>query len=505
MKREDKIRVERYLKHIELVESSVKVNPYETLLEQKQAIEQCKKSFKACVERYFPHYATSEVPDFHIDFSNRVKRNKTIKAFLEWGRALAKSTFANTLLPFWLWINDEPVYFVLVGNNADRGKQLLDDIRAEFEANPQIIKDFGLQHNPGSWEEGFFITRSGFIGQSMGMGQSVRGLRFKSKRPTLIVMDDCETKYLVQNPARQEKMAKWVERDLIPTMDGDYRRFLQANNRFAPKMIQTILQERHPDWHVDRVNAYDPVTFEPTWKSKYTADYFRQIEQEIGSLAARSEYNNSPHIEGTIFTEKEIQWGAAPKLNQFKIIFGFWDVAYSGTSTSDYNAIVVQGLKERDFWVMDIFCKQSKMSVALEWMCRYQLALPDTVVVHWVFEAQFWNDSVESAIRDAEKLFNVRLNLIKRNNPKTGKYDRMLRLQPYYQNGRIFYNEKLKHSNDAQVALAQLYGIEPGYKSKDDYPDAHQGGISELEKYVVFSGDGTGNFQSGKYKSKNTW
>ena len=504
MKREDKIKIDRILKRIDLIESSSTINPYETPLEQKNAIDNCKKSFKACVKRFFPHYATAEVPDFHIDFASQAKKKKAIKAFLEWGRAQAKSVFADVLLPFWLWINGEPVYFVIVGNNADRGKQLLEDIRLEFEANPQIIKDFGEQHNPGNWTDGFFVTKGGFIGQSLGMGQSVRGLRVKSKRPTLIVMDDCETKDLVQNPARQEKMAKWVERDLIPTMDGEYRRFIQANNRFAPKMIQTILQERHPDWIVHRVNAYDPVTYEPRWKGKYSPDYFRELEKEIGVLAAHSEYNNSPHIEGTIFTEKEIQFAPLPKLNQFKIIFGFWDVAYAGTSTSDYNAIVVQGLKDKEFWVIDGFVKQCKMHQAVSFMCMYQNSLPETVVVHWVFEAQFWNDAVQSAIDDGQIMHNCRLNIIKRDRPKTAKYDRILQLQPYYQNGRIFYNEKLKHSNDIQVGVAQLYGIEPGYKSKDDYPDAHQGGIAELEKYVVYgSGSGSGQYKSGNYKPSN--
>ncbi|GIZ09993.1 hypothetical protein [Flavobacterium sp. UMI-01] len=506
MKRNDKESVQRYLKQLELIGSSSAINPYETPLERKAAIDKAKKSFKACVERYFPHYATAEVPDFHIDFSSKAKKNKAIKAFLEWGRAQAKSVFADVLLPFWLWINDEPVYLVLVGNNADRGKQLLEDIRAEFEANPQIINDYGVQYNPGNWEDGFFITKGGFIGQALGMGQSVRGLRVKNKRPTIIVMDDCETKDLVQNPSRQEKMANWVERDLIPTMDGEYRRFIQANNRFAARMIQTILQERHPDWVVHRVNAYDPVTYEPTWKSKYTADYFRSIEQEIGALAARSEYNNSPHIEGTIFIQKDIQYAPLPKLNTFKIIFGYWDVAYAGSATSDYNAIAIQGLKDKDFWVIDGFIKQCKMREAVSYMCMYQKALPETVVIHWVFESQFWNDAVQSAIDEGQKQHNCRLNIIKRDRPKTGKYDRISQLQPYYQNGRIYYNEKLKHSNDMQVGLAQLFGIEPGYKSHDDYPDAHQGGIAELEKYVVYgSGNGSGGYTSGKYKQKNCW
>ena len=57
-----------------------------------------------------------------------------------------------------------------------------------------------------------------------------------------------------------------------------------------------------------------------------------------------------------------------------------------------------------------------------------------------------------------------------------------------------------------QVGLAQMYGIEPGYKTHDDYPDAHQGGIAELEKYVVYgSTSGSGQYQSGKYKQNNSW
>lgn len=507
MKRQDKQKIERYKKQLEMISSSVHLNPFETKEEQKAAIERAKKDFAFMVQRYFPHYADAPTPDFHVKFANKVKRDPTFKGFAQWGRALAKSVVNNILLPFWLWMNEEDYYFVLIGSNADRAEQLLEDIRAEFEANPQIINDFGPQFNQGNWEAGFFITKGGFIGQSLGMGQSVRGLRVKSKRPKHCTADDLETKDLNKNPKRQEEIARWIERDLIPTMDGSTRRFIQSNNRFAPRMIQTILQSRHPDWTIDQVNAYDPVTYLPTWKGKYADDYFKNVEKEIGVLAAKSEYNNDPHTEGTIFLDSQIQFAQRPRLNQFKIIFGWWDVAYGGTSTSDYNAVVVQGLKERDFWVLDIFCKQSKMNEAIAYMCLYQKSLPQTVIVHWIFEAQFWNDAVRDAIKKGERAFGVKLNIIQRQLPKTRKYDRILTLQAYYQNGRIFYDERLKASNDAQVALAQLYGIEPGYNTKDDYPDAHQAGISELERYVTDTdGNGTSEILTGDYTaSKNTW
>lgn len=485
MRRSDKQKLEQYQKKLEMVSESVHINPYETITDRRAAIERAKTDYAYFVQRYFPHYATASVPQFHIDFAQKVAKNQTFKGFAQWGRALAKSVVNNVILPLWIWLREGSIYFVVIGNSKDRAEQLLEDIRAELEANPQIIADFGEQYNLGNWEEGKFINKKGnFIGQALGMGQSVRGLRVKSKRPTHIVGDDLETKDINQNPARQEKIVKWIERDLIPTMDGAIRRFIQANNRFAPRMMQTILQDKHPNWVVHQINAYDPVTYKPIW-DKYPDTYFKELEDEIGRLAALAEYNNEPHVEGSIFTDQDINFAPLPKLNSFKIIYGWWDVAYAGTLTSDFNAVVVQGLKDNNFWVIDLFCKQSKMYQAVAWMCQYQLQLPETVVVHWVYEAQFWNDAVESTIRQAEKDYGVRLNIIKKSNPGN-KYDRILKLQPYYQNNRVFYNKKLEHQNDAQVAIAQLKGIEPGYKSKDDYPDGHQGGIAQLEKYCTY-------------------
>ncbi len=501
MKRADKIAIERYKKKLQLARSSGSVNAFETKEEKARRIERAKKDAEFMVEYYFPHYATSKCADFQIEFAKMVKRDKTFKGFAEWGRAQAKSVWNDILIPFWNWINGEPVYLVLIGNSHKRAKQLLEDIMAEFEANPRIIADFGEQQNLGAWEDGFFVTKGGFIGQALGTGQSVRGLRVGSRRPTHIVADDIEIKDTVKNPKRQNEIVKWIEQDLIPTMDGDIRRFIQANNRAYPRMIQTILQERHPKWKVHHVKAYNPVTYFPAWKEKYSVDYFKEIEKDIGRLAALAEYNNEPHIEGSIFTEDMIQWRDLPKLNNFKIIIGFWDVAYAGTSTSDYNAVKVWGLYGTDFINIDNFVKQSKMREAIAWMCQFQIDLPETVVVHWRFEAQFWNDEVERTIQEVEQQFMIKLNIVKVKAPTVKKYDRILRLHPYYQNGRIYYNAKKKAHNDTMVGINQLFGIEPGYNTHDDAPDADEQAISELSKYI-YSNRRTGKAKMGKYKRK---
>jgi phage terminase large subunit-like protein len=503
VKRQDKQALEKYLKRLEFARSAGTVNPFETEDDKKTRIERAKKDVKFMVEYYFPHFATSKCAGFQIQYAKDIKRDKHFTGFCEWGRGLAKSVWNTMLIPFWLWINDEPMYYLVIGSSYNRATQLLDDIKAEFEANPRIIADFGEQHNPGEWEDGKFVTKGGFVGQALGRGQSVRGLRYKDMRPTLINPDDIQTEDLLNNPQRTRRLVDWILRDLMACMDGEYGRFSYSNTRHAdPKrMIQGQLQEMHPDWKISHVKAYDPVTYEPAWSEKYDNEYYKNVEYKVGKLAALAEYCHIAHTEGSIFKLEHIQYGKMPSLNHFKIIFGTWDIAYSGKSTGDFNAIGIHGLHHKSFWVIDGFCKQCKMRDAVAYMCDFQKRLPKTVMVHWRFEAQFWNDEVERIIKETEQAFGVKLNIVKFTVPKVKKYDRILSLHPYYQNGRIWYNEKLKSHNDTQVGISQLLGIEPGYKGHDDYPDQQQQGISLLEPYNQPST--ANNYRFGKMKPKN--
>lgn len=483
MRIKDKKAYESYQAKLALIKSGGAANPFESKEEQLARKEKAKKNVAFFVEYYLGHYASSKSAWFHIKFAQLIKKFPVLFLLLRWARGHAKSVWANVIIPLWLWINDDIHYMVIVGNNYDKAKILLSDLQAEFEANERLKHDFGSQEMRGSWEDGYFRTKNGFIAKALGMGQSPRGLRFQSQRPDYIVCDDLEDKDSIKNPKRQDEVVTWIEQDLIPTMDGPVRRFINANNNAHPRTIQEELHIKHPDWELFQVDAYDPVTYKPAWPEKYDNDYFKQIETDIGILAAHAEYNNKPHIAGKIFKPDQIQWGSMPRLNNFKLIVGHWDIAYAGNKDSDYNAVRVWGLHSTDLWYIDSFVKQTKMKAALEWMVYFQNSMPPTVTVHWRFEAQFWNDEVRRTIQEVEDDHNVNLNIVKVDTPKKKKYDRIITLQPYYQNGRCYYNDKKKSHNDTQTGLQQLYGIEPGYKTHDDAPDADEQCIKYLDRH----------------------
>lgn len=487
MQFQDKQALERYRERLEMIRRGSSINPNETKQQQRERIERAKKDYAFFVSKYFPHYADAECADFHVNLANRVKRNKVIRELVRWGRGLAKSVHCDITIPIWLWINGESMYELVVGNSYDKAEILLSDVQAEFEANPLLIRDFGEQKLNGCWEGGDFQTRDGrFIGKALGMGQSPRGLRVGSRRPNYIVADDLEDKDTSKNPKRQDEVVDWIERDLIPTMDGEVRRYLHPNNDPWPRSIQNQLEAKHPNWHLDLIKAYDPITYKPAWHQKYSDTYYKDVEEDIGKIAALAEYNHEPHVKGKIFTDEQIQWAKAPRIDHYQIIMAHWDPAYSGFS--DYNAVKVWALYGRQFWHIKAFVRRCKMADAIRFMYDYEEEIKfrceKPIIVHWRVESQFWNDPMRQALHEVEKEKGRPLNIVVKDRSTANKYDRILTLQPYFQNSRIYYDEREKGNNDMQMGIAQLKGIEPGYKTHDDGPDADQQAIEELAGYL---------------------
>jgi phage terminase large subunit-like protein len=225
----------------------------------------------------------------------------------------------------------------------------------------------------------------------------------------------------------------------------------------------------------------------------------------MGVVAAHAEYLHEAKIEGSVFSEDQVQWAEMPPLSEFKMIIVHWDIAYTANEKSDYNAVKAWGLHGHNFWLIDCYVKQSKMKKAVAWMCDFKETLPKGVNVLFQYESQFWNGEVQRAIDEVEEELNVSLNLTKSICPKTNKVQRMITMQPYYQNSRTYYNEELKSHSDTQVGIMQLCAVEEGSTENDDSPDADQQAISKLELYCTPGGKkkkGEKSYRTGKMKSK---
>lgn len=499
-------KVDAYLKRLEIARNAVSVDPFESLADQMNRIHRAQQDVVYMVETYLPHYATAKCANFQKEFALLVANDPLFKGFTEWGRGLAKSVWDDIIIPLWLWIRGEEVFLCIMSDSKERAEELLYDVQAELEGNQLLIKDFGEQKNEGDWTIGAFASKDHkFIGRGFGIKKKVRGVRVGRRRPNLWVIDDLETPDTISNPKRMRRQAEIIERDVIPTMTGDKRRLLYANNRFARVMTQTILQERHPKWKIHQIKAYNKVTYKPAWPSMYSPQFYRQQEEDMGIPAAYAEYNHETKLEGKNFSEEMIQWSPLPAWHEFEMIIVHWDIAYTDNETSDYNAIRAWGVKDRKFYLIDCLVKQVKMKIACQWMCDFKKQVPEGTNILFQYESQFWNEEVQRNIDEAEDESLVDLNMMKVDTPHTNKLGRMLRMVPYFQNGRIYYNSDLKPHNDTQVGLMQLCAVEEGSSEHDDSPDADQCAISALEKYTTSSrrhDDGKKSWRAGKMKSR---
>ncbi len=492
--------LERYRQLIKSISEDNTINPFETQAEQIARIDRAKTDYAFFIDTYFKRYASSPSASFHIQTAKKVRANKHIKLLLAWGRGLAKSTHLNILLPLWLWINDDLKVMLLVGQSQEKAHILLSDLQAEFEANQLLAHDFGNQQSIGSWEEGRFITKNDCAFFAIGMGQSPRGLRHRQYRPEYIVADDLDTKEVCRNPKRLREYADWICEDLLGTLDERGSRFIQVNNIFAPQTILTHIRDHKKGFQFIQQNATD-AALNPTWPDKYSKRFYQNQLDAMGPLSFQAEYNNAPYVEGNIFKPEMIYWSSIPRLDHFERIIGYWDVAYSDAKTADFNAIKVWGLKEGKFYLIKAMVQQCRMDVAIKWMFDYSSSLPQSVHINWYFESQFWNDALKMVYQEVASNYEQSISLIQAQRPKGNKFDRILAMLPFYQQGRIYYNQAERANGDMQISIAQLLAIEPGYKSHDDSPDADAAALDLLNKYqrgAAFKP------RTGQYKSFST-
>lgn len=472
----------RYLDKLELIQEHDTVDYSETEEDKEKRFKRAKKDYNYFVREFFPHYAQYDCADFHIQTANAILRDIKFKGVLEWFRGAAKSTHSTIFLPIWLMLFHEQMKFmVLLSSTKDNAAGLLSDLQAELTANPQLRHHFGDLSVHGDWSEGEFRSKNGSFFLALGKKGLRRGIRNGPHRPDYIVLDDIDDDVEAQNPARVEKSYKKIIRAIRASMDIGIARFIVVNNRIASFTIMTQFASNPKYKHI-KVNALKE-DGTPSWAEKYDAAYYEDLREEIGVASFDTEYQNDPTVEGKLWKDEHIQFAKIRRRSSYDRIVGFWDVAYSESKTADFNAIPVVGRYHMQRHIIAAFCQQCKMEDALRWMYEYNLSLPETVIVEWYAESQFWNDAVEIACDLVAKEYEhkcSRLPIIWVDNPKTNKFSRMLQMLPSWQRKEWYCNKDLEHNVMMQTGLNQLKGIEPGYGGKDDFPDALHGADSIL-------------------------
>lgn len=489
----------------EQVQNSTAVNITESHADQELRKAACLSVYNNFVKTYFPVYADSDCADFHIDLAYTIVKKKrpvsdpNLVAVAEWPREHAKSVHVDIIIPMWMIAHGKLNGMILMGKNEDDASNLLGDIQAQLQFNSLFIHDFGDQYNFGDWQTGDFTTKSGIRFLAIGRDQSPRGARKGQRRPNYASVDDVDDDELVNNQKRVKKIVERIMGALFFALDTRGATLVIAGNRIhAQSVLAHIVGDIKPgapirkDIYHSKVFAIDPKTGQPAWHQRYTKELIESKVAKAGIAVGRKEFFHENHVEGSIFKDGLFHWKEPKSFDRYKIIIGYFDPSFENKPTSDFKAVRVWGGYEtaQKGWekhCLKSFVRQCEIVKAFEFMSAYEDGLPGGAGVLWYVEKQFFNRPIQDALY-AHNLTRQRqckktLVVITDARQKEAKYIRMVKMEPAYTNGEVFYNVHELYNPDMITGNNQLKGIEPGYQSPDDSPDADEGAWYYLDQH----------------------
>lgn len=431
-------------------------------------------------------------------------------------RGGAKSTHGNMGYPFALKQSEKAKFFLTVGQNEERAAMLLQDLQVQFEHNKRIIADFGQQKVYGSWADGTFETTDRSTFMSLGIDQPFRGLRANGVRLEYASIDDIEDKKRAQNKALTREYVEKVTADIQGAFSTKSERTIINNNYFVKdgfiemlakkkgfdlkklntKENQVIRNEFASLYLINLTSKYfDQVTvenvneWEPSWPERFPKSAcLRKISQYTHDKETLSgEFYNTPINVGKKIKEGMIKMVKPLPLSDYLIMIENWDLAYSSEACHKAKAMI--GVANGRMTVLDIFCRQTDVSVAMAYhfkQAKKHMKLNSALISYYdasvAQEAVYEPQWLFAALK--HKSFHLPL-------PQKSTIDKYIKIDTTLVttllSGNLDFSEELENNPDWEEAKNQMLNFEKGGKYPVDFPDSLSDTILKAQEYLDYS------------------
>lgn len=170
---------------------------------------------------------------FHLDAFGvlgraTAQRDAPMRVAIAAPRGHAKSTIAGLALPLACLLHPERYdrrFILLVRETHAHAVRELGTLRYELEHNEAIRALYGDLVTE-EWRQDEIVTATGVLVKAVGAGDAVRGLKWRSRRPDLAIVDDLENDEQVLSSEQRRKLRLWFSRALLAV--GDARRGLDV-------------------------------------------------------------------------------------------------------------------------------------------------------------------------------------------------------------------------------------------------------------------------------------
>lgn len=273
----------------------------------------------------------------------------------------------------------------------------LTDIAAELRENDDIRSDFGVR-NFETDSKGEIIVKcdDGYLFRILarGSGQKLRGLKWRGRRPGLIIGDDLEEDEQVESADRREKFRRWVMRAVIPLLRRGGKMRWHGTILHEAAMLSNLMKD--PAWTTRLYKAhagFDDFT-DILWPEQFDEARLREIRQRyIGQNDApgySQEYLNDPLDNSDAYLRRDDFLPMKPEDHEVdKKISAAWDFAVSQAARADNTSCTVGGKDIRNLLhIVDQRKGKWDALQIIDEMFMVQIAWdPET---HWVEDGVIW-------------------------------------------------------------------------------------------------------------------
>lgn len=479
-------------------------------------------SFADFCVKYLRHHFPLPESVLHKDLKARLQEIADSRGALDNWRAPrgnAKSTILSLAYPLYCICFNLERYIILVSDTHTQAKQFLADIKTELENNEELKTDFPLACKKGSkWNDNEIITGNDIMLTALGMRGKIRGRKYGSWRPTLILIDDPENDESAVSKRQRERARTWLLNSCMKAGVPDHTNIIIVGTVLNGECLVEWLVTK-TEW---RTRTYSSIRVWPkkmdVWdkwelvyyddrsdkKDKARAFYaFHRGEMDLGAevlwhhreslyslmclraqdhMAFESEKQNSPvnpkecRFLGEWFDNiwfddlpdvlPEVPWN----------VYGFCDPSVGKDARKGDYAPIVWVWWKRGHRFLYVDCSMARRPVSV--------TIDETLRLHMVHEFRafgFEINGFQSTMADelgkksVERGLNLPIVLV---NHIDNKETRIERLSAHLQ----MRNFKFKRHSDGAMALVKqlmTFGIQGAH---DDGPDALEGVVNIITK-----------------------
>ena len=256
-------------------------------------MKECATSLEKFAKTYFPTVFTSSFSPLHKEIfasaEEMILRRKRRKNYYVRAapRGHGKSQVISFLLIIWCVVYKYKRNILLISDTLDQARGFIAAIKTEFEENELLKADFGNLVSEEKWAQDKIITANKVQVYGRGAGQKLRGNKYGSIRPSLVIIDDLENDESVETEQQRKKLFNWFMKALIPVGEPttDYI-FIGTVLHYESLLQKLLTAPTFSMWDRKRYQAVQHFSDSPLWD-----DWEAMLLDEHNPSAGEDAYN----------------------------------------------------------------------------------------------------------------------------------------------------------------------------------------------------------------------